>query len=244
MIPLFDYESHGLIMESYFSFEGYDFLYFTSPVDFYTLYRSTRKINTFNELEYFAEVLIHLNPKLEKGLFIRLMLELADRVNGHVIRTYSEERILEMCDNVFFNRKVPFCRRKRKILFNPSKIIPIEDKRMIIGKVLSKGVNNLEAIYNMVEEYMEEGQIIYISEIAKKLNMSHRTVQRAIDKHLKSVIDFHNNMLKYQNFYEIIDAFDLLTENKTVQEKINALNVIRKLNNRDFKNLFENYLEN
>ena len=89
MIPLFDWEKHGILMESPFVFQGNDFLFFDEPVPFYSLYRSSRKLNSFFEVSYVGEVLLYLNPEIDYDNFKVMMMELTDRGNSHVIRTYG-----------------------------------------------------------------------------------------------------------------------------------------------------------
>ena len=61
---------------------------------------------------------------------------MTDRSNGHVIRTYSESRIEKICEDVWDKNKKPYCRKKRKIIFNPSKMIPVQEKRKIVQTLI------------------------------------------------------------------------------------------------------------
>lgn len=136
-IPLFEYEKDRLIMESSFKFEGKKYLFFPEGIEFYTLFRTTRKINSVQEIEYVAEKLRWLNPKIEYSAFVRHMRSMTDRSNGHVIRTYSVRRIEAICEEVWQKPLTkPYCRRKRKVIFNPVKMIPTKEKRKIVQQLI------------------------------------------------------------------------------------------------------------
>ena len=80
-------------MESSFRFHGKKYLFYPKGVKYYKLYRTTRKINSFNELKYIAEKFIYLNPDFDIEIMIKLFLDLSDRSSGHIIRTYGEKRV-------------------------------------------------------------------------------------------------------------------------------------------------------
>ena len=100
LIPLFDYERHRIIMESSFIFKGADYLFFPEGVEYYSLYRTTRKINSFAELEYIAEKFVWLNPEFKLSKMKRFFSVLSDRGSGHIIRTYGNSRVEDMVERV------------------------------------------------------------------------------------------------------------------------------------------------
>ncbi len=196
-------------------------------------------------MEYIAEVLIHLNPDLTEIKFVSLMCDLGDRGNGHVIRTYSDERISDMCHQVFHNRKKPYCRRPRKVLFNPGRVIPLEEKRMIIGAVIGNRVGE-EVIYEIIEELMETAEKITISLIAERLNSSRKTISKNITKGLRDVIEHHNKSIKLENdTKQLISIIEELTDSGENDIKIRALKQLTSI--RDYsliKKTISNYFDN
>ena len=46
-------------------FQDYDFLFFDEPFCYYSLKGITSKINSFQQLTYYAEVFLFLNPDIE-----------------------------------------------------------------------------------------------------------------------------------------------------------------------------------
>lgn len=241
MTPLFDYDKYNLLMESYFPFEGYDFLYFDTPIDFYTLYRNNKKINTFSELEYIGEVLHHLNPKLKKDVFIELMLQVSDKSYGHSVRTYSEDRVKWLCEKILIKNKKPYCRRPRKVVFNPSRMLSAEEKRIIVNEVRSSRVNH-ESIYLAIEQLIEDGQRITYEKIGGVLGCSRQTISKKINSSLKELISFNNeSMLNEDRHDEFISKVDFITDDKQ-EDKVKTLLDI--LEYRDFKKIIKNYFVN
>ena len=170
-------------MESSFVFKGKDYLHFPNGCNFYTLYRTTRKINTFSELEYIAEKFIHLNPEFDIDKMKLLFVGLSDRGSGHIIRTYSQDRVENMIDRVFSKRKLPYCARKRKIIFNPSKMMDRKTKMKIVGAVIGRRNRpSTDDIDSVIEELWLDKDKITISKVANKLNKTRHLVRWYFDQ--------------------------------------------------------------
>lgn len=196
MIALFDYDKHRLFMESSFKFEGYDFLYFDEGIPYYSLYRTSRKLNSFWEVKYVAEVLYYLNPNISIELFTELVLDLTDRSNGHVIRTYGESRVIGMCEYVMSNKRTPYVRRYRRIIFNPGKNITKYEKQCIVGTMIGRFNNKkitTDKLYNVIEDLMTTSSKITYVKIAKLLNCTRQTVSTNLTEGLKDIINYHND---------------------------------------------------
>lgn len=214
LIPLFNYEAYRIIMESYFVFKGKDYLYFPDGCNFYTLYRTTRKINTFSELEYVAEKFIHLNPKFDLDKMKQLFLGLSDRGSGHIIRTYSQSRVEDMIERVFSKRKLPYCARKRKIIFNPSKMMDRKTKMKIVGAVIGRRNRpSTDEIDSVIEELWLDKDKITISKVAEKLNKTRHLVRWYFDQDKLDQFKSLNFEIKEENeMAKAIEAIDVLTE--------------------------------
>jgi len=201
-------------MESYFVFKGKDYLYFPDGCNFYTLYRTTRKINTFSELEYVAEKFIHLNPKFDLDKMKQLFLGLSDRGSGHIIRTYSQSRVEDMIERVFSKRKLPYCARKRKIIFNPSKMMDRKTKMKIVGAVIGRRNRpSTDEIDSVIEELWLDKDKITISKVAEKLNKTRHLVRWYFDQDKLDQFKSLNFEIKEENeMAKAIEAIDVLTE--------------------------------
>lgn len=214
LTPLFDYESHRIIMETPFIFKGDDYLYFPEGVDFYSLYRTKRKINSFSELEYIAEKFIHLNPEFKLSLMTSLFKILSDRDSGHIIRTYTSLRVEAMVTRVYNKKKVPYCKRKRKIIFNPSKMIDRKTKMKIVGSIIgTKKRPTSSEIDQVIEEMWLEKEKITLIKVAKKLHTSRYLVSWYFNEETKSSIKKANLDIKNENLISrAIEAIDFLTD--------------------------------
>jgi len=214
LIPLFNYNAYRIIMESSFVFKGKDYLYFPNGCNFYTLYRTTRKINTFSELEYIAEKFIHLNPEFDIDKMKLLFVGLSDRGSGHIIRTYSQDRVENMIDRVFSKRKLPYCARKRKIIFNPSKMMDRKTKMKIVGAVIGRRNRpSTDDIDSVIEELWLDKDKITISKVANKLNKTRHLVRWYFDQDKLDQFKSLNLEIKQENdMAKAIEAIDVLTE--------------------------------
>lgn len=246
MIPLFDFEKYRIISETTFKYKGCDFVYFDTPVSYHHLYRTSRKINSFIELEYVAEVLIFLNPTLDFYTYVELMNGLADRGNGHTIRTYSEKRVFNMCDYVYTKKrfKEPYVRRYRKIVFNPFRKIPLEEKLAIVGAVLGReGAVTPEIIYNSLEELMMNDIEINQQSLAEHLKCSRATINRNITKPIIEIMKDHNKRIKEDNNVEaIICCLNEITNFGENSTNISSLKRLVNINNYSLlKSVLEDY---
>jgi len=218
-------------MESPFVFKGKDYLYFPDGCNFYTLYRTTRKINTFSELEYIAEKFIHLNPEFDIYKMKLLFVGLSDRGSGHIIRTYSQDRVENMIERVFSKRKLPYCARKRKIIFNPSKMMDRKTKMKIVGAVIGRRNRpSIDDIDSVVEELWLDKDKITISKVASKLNKTRHLVRWYFDQDKLDQFKSLNIEIKQENdMAKAIEAIDVLTEggDKLKMRKLKQITSIR-----------------
>lgn len=231
LIPLFDYERHRIVMQTPFRFKGKNYLHFPDGCKFYSLYRTTRKINSFSELEYIAEKFIHLNPDFDKQVMKRLFVELSDRGSGHIIRTYGSKRVENMVDEVFEKKTEPYCPRLRKIIFNPSKMIDKKEKLRIVGSIIgSKEKPKKEDIDAVIEELWVNQEKITISKVAKKLNTTRYLTSWYFDEQTKSSIKNANREIRETNLISrAVEAIDILTDkgNKLKMRELKKITSIR-----------------
>ena len=230
-IPLFDYEQHRIIMESYYNFEGEDYLFFPEGVLYYHLYRSSRKLNSFAELSYVAEKFIYLNPKFDVDKMKRLFFALSDRESGHVVRTYTQSRVDEMVDRVVGERMIPFCPRLRKVIFNPSKYLSKEDKNSVVGKLIhTKDKPTPDDIESVIEELWLNKEKITMRKVAKELDTSFYLVRWYFDKDKLETIRSVNQEIKREAMItKALEIIDALTDNgnKLKMRQLKKLSSIR-----------------
>lgn len=231
LIPLFDYERYRIIIETPFTFKGQDYLYFPDGVEFYSLYRTHRKINSFSELEYIAEKFLYLNPDFDIDLAKRLFVQLSDRDTGHIIRTYGSSRVESMIEKVFEKKKKPYCPRMRKVIFNPSKMIERKEKMRITASIIHSKVKPSELdIDQVVEELWLNKEKITVTRVADKLKTSRYLVNWYFSGERKKAIDNANKEIKQTNMIsKAIEAIDILTSggNKLKMRELKKLTSIR-----------------
>lgn len=205
-------------MESPLKFKGKDYLYFPEGRKFYSLYRTTRKINSFSELEYIAEKFVHLNPEFDVEVAKQLFSFLSDRGSGHIIRTYGKNRVDDMVERVFCAKKVPYCPRLRKVIFNPFKLMNRSEKMKIVGSLIgNKEKPTQDQINSAIEELWLEKEKITITKVAEKLNKTRYLVRWFFDEDkLKSIKNFNQEIQEINQISKAVEAIDILTDNGNV----------------------------
>lgn len=213
-MKLFEFESdkHQLVTEH--DFQGMDFVWYSSPVSHYDLRETYARIASFDQLEYYAEVFFHLNPDIDYGLFKGIFTWLANRENGKTVRTYGKARVEEMTHKVYNQRTTPWCRRMRRVIFNPDKIISSEEKMSITAQIIGRGISYTEYDLRQVIEGMYKARMIAtLSSIADNMGCSERTVQRLMNHQIKAVLSDNNTRVRRENKIEnAIEWIDVLSE--------------------------------
>ena len=198
-IPLFDFDEHRIIMESYYSFQGAKYLFFPEGVPHFHLYRSSKKINSFSELQYVAEKFIYLNPDFDIDRMKRLFVALSDRESGHIVRTYSAGRVENMVEYVSAHRKQPYYSRLRKIVFNPGKMITREEKRKIIGELIGvKDRPEPDEIEQVISDLYTNHEKITIKRVAQELNSTPYLIRYYFGEEELESIRIANRDIRYE----------------------------------------------
>lgn len=189
----------NLLQESYFKFDGSDYLHFTEEkAEFYSLNYHKRKIQSFQEFQYTMEVLYYLNPEIDWDYFLKAALWVSDRTNGRIIRTYGEARVKEGLVRIWDNPKKPYVNQYRRIIFNPSRMWSKERKLSIVGRLCGgrKSKLNGQGIYDVIEEYMAEEALIKVGDLAKSMGVTRQTISNHLTDDLRGIIKDHNESLK------------------------------------------------
>jgi len=214
-LKLFDLDENGdYSLEVELDFQDYDFLFFDEPFCYYSLKGITSKINSFQQLTYYAEVFLFLNPDVEPDMFSGIFRILADREWGKTIRTYGKARVNQMCEEVYLEKKQPYCNNWRKIIFNPSKIISSEEKMAISGFLFSKHISVTKFdIQKAVHQLKLANIVITDDKIAEAIECSSKTISRAMDTQTRTDIKVSNAFIKRKyKIDKIIEYIDILSE--------------------------------
>jgi len=213
-VTLFDLENDNIVLQTGHDFSGYDFVWYDNPVDHFDLTSIQHRITSFQQLKYYAEVLFYLNPDIDFNILQGLFRYTGTRESGKCIRTYSKARINQMIEEVYKFAKHPFCRRPRRIMFNPEKIISHEEKLSISSQVIKRGLSfTKEDVDRVVMELTDNQVIITGDAIAKTLLCSRRTVSRIIGDQTKKMIQEYNKKIRREkSISKAIEWIDTLSD--------------------------------
>ena len=134
-------------------------------------------------------VLWHLNPEWEDEDAMTVATYLAYKPNGFTTFTMNKWNIARLVYEVSaLDLDTPPQNKLRKIIFKQSCGLDKIEKLKIVGKLIGRlrGVKK-EDIYEAMIQTNYEGSKIIISDIAKMLNVTPRTIHRHMCDELKQV---------------------------------------------------------
>lgn len=124
-----------------------------------------------------------------------------------------------MVANVYKKRKIPYCPKLRKVVFNPSKRMSKSEKMKIVGQLIGTKPRLSEQDLIAVIEDMAENKIkITISKIAELTDKTKHIVNQSLTKKIKYLIKELNEKIKIEKDTDsVLEAVDrLFQENKKV----------------------------
>ena len=153
----------------------------------YDLFRSKAKITTWKSFYWHMMVLWHLNPEWEDADAMEIATYLAHKPNGFTTFSMNKWNIARLVYEVsVLDLDTPPQNKLRKIIFKPNCGLNKIEKLRIVGKLIGRlrGVQK-EDIYEAMIQTNYEGNKIIISDIAKILNVTSRTIHRHMCDELK-----------------------------------------------------------
>lgn len=165
--------------------------------EYYALFNSKAKINTFKSLKWHLHALLYLNPDMAPNRFNTLASYITDIENGFVTFNIDRER-LDVIIKEVLSRDMNYAppNRKRKIVFKDGIGLSAIEKLKIVGSLIGKNKNaNPSDIYEIMLYIHDKGEKVTIRKVAKLLNISERTVHRNITPELKNEKDLLNKEL-------------------------------------------------
>lgn len=213
-MTLFELENDDIILQTSHDFRGCDFVWYNEPVVHFDLLNIDHRVVSFNQLKYYAEVFFYLNSDISYDLFRGLFRWLGDRENGRSIRTYSKARVDDMIEDVYNNPKVPYCRRMRRVVFNPEVIMSVGEKLSIVAQIVSKGFTFTENDLRIAIDHMSHSRmIITYDALSEQLMCSTKTINRLMTTELKNKIKQENIIIKRENsIVKVIEWIDVLSD--------------------------------
>ena len=153
----------------------------------YDLFRSKAKITTWKSFYWHMMVLWHLNPEWEDADAMDIATYLAWKPNGFTTFNMNKLNIARLVYEVsVLDLDTPPQNKLRKIIFKPNCGLNKIEKLRIVGKLIGRlrGVQK-EDIYETMLQINYEGDKIIISDLAKMLNVTSRTIYRHMNDELK-----------------------------------------------------------
>ena len=179
--------------------EVYDWgsYYEEGTFEYYALFKSKAKINTYKSLKWHLLVLWYLNPKLDQDDLESLAESLCLKENGFVTFKVSDHLLrsiiydVSMCD-----LEQPPVNKSRKIIFNWNCTLSTEEKLSIVGQMVgrSKKINS-DDVYSVMLQLHDDNKKITIGRISTALNVSQRTIHRNMCNELKKEKELLNQQL-------------------------------------------------
>ena len=163
----------------------------------YELFRSKAKITTYKSLKWHLLVLWYLNPQLTQDKFVELAKIIANDKNGFVAFKISDRTLDQIIYDVSVaDLEYPPNNKARKVIFKDMCGLTTSEKLSIVGKLIGRAKKATpEDIYDTMLYINDLTKKITISEIAKSLNVSTRTVYRNMTEGLKREKELLNNEL-------------------------------------------------
>lgn len=161
--------------------------YESGTYECYELFRSKAKITSYKSFKWHMLVLWYLNPILEYDQITELAEHIADKENGFTTITLSKASIQNLVQEVFeSDLDAPPKNKMRKIIFKEVTGLETSQKLSIVGKLIGKKkLAEPDDIYETMLYIHDNNKKITISNIAKALNVSTRTIYRNITNEIR-----------------------------------------------------------
>jgi hypothetical protein len=161
--------------------------YESGTYECYELFRSKAKITSYRSFKWHILVLWYLNSQLTYDDITELTRYIADKENGFITITLSNASIKNLVDEVFeMDLDEPPKNKLRKIIFKDNSGLETSQKLSIVGKLIGKKKKaEAEDIYETMLYIHDTNRKITISNIAKALKVSTRTIYRNITTEIK-----------------------------------------------------------
>ena len=151
----------------------------------YNLFRSKAKITTYRSLKWHMLTLWYLNSDWNKRNAMDVAMYITNKDNGFItftINKWNVERLIK--DISLLDLDKPPTNKLRKIIFKWNCGLTKSEKLSIVGKLIGRmnGIKSTD-IYETMLQTNYEGDKIIISDLAKILNVTTRTIYRRMDKY-------------------------------------------------------------
>ena len=167
---------------------GYDWgwYYADGTYEYYSLFNTKAKINSYKSLKWHLLTLWYLNPKLTIDKFKILSEYVCYENNGFITFKVPEKILNNMINEVYMeDLDQPPKNRLRKIVFKDGTGLSTSEKLSIVGTIAGKGKSIKEDDIYDAMLYIHEQSKITIAKLAEVLKCSQRTIHRNMGEELK-----------------------------------------------------------
>jgi len=165
--------------------------------EYYDLFRSEAKINTYKSLYWHLLVLWYLNPEKGPDEFKQMSYAICNKSNGFISFSISDNMIDKIVYDVYMSDlDRPPKNKLRKVIFKRGCGLSKAEKLSIVGKLIGRSnKTHPDDVYQAMIDIHDLGQKITIKRVSEVLGVSSRTVHRHMCEDLKREKELLNKQL-------------------------------------------------
>ena len=160
----------------------------------YHLFSSNAKITTYKSLSWHILVLRYINVSLDESEFTKIIYFISEIKNGFVTFEINRGYLNGYIDNAIANDFSMIPRNKlRRIIFKDGTGLSKKQKLKVVGEICGKSkIIDNDCIYECMLYINNDNRKITITNIARILNCSTRTIHRTMNTELRTEKDILN----------------------------------------------------
>ena len=165
--------------------------------EYYDLFRSEAKINTYKSLYWHLLVLWYLNPEKGPDEFKQMSYAICNKSNGFISFSISDNMIDKIVYDVYMSDlDRPPKNKLRKVIFKRGCGLSKTEKLSIVGQLIGRSnKTHPDDVYQAMIDIHDLGQKITIKRVSEVLGVSSRTVHRHMCEDLKREKELLNKQL-------------------------------------------------
>ena len=165
--------------------------------EYYDLFRSEAKINTYKSLYWHLLVLWYLNPEKGPDEFKQMSYAICNKSNGFISFSISDNMIDKIVYDVYMSDlDRPPKKKLRKVIFKHGCGLSKVEKLSIVGQLIGRSnKTHPDDVYQAMIDIHDLGQKITIKRVSEVLGVSSRTVHRHMCEDLKREKELLNKQL-------------------------------------------------
>ncbi len=165
--------------------------------EYYDLFRSEAKINTYKSLYWHLLVLWYLNPEKGPDEFKQMSYAICNKSNGFISFSINDNMIDKIVYDVYMSDlDRPPKNKLRKVIFKRGCGLSKAEKLSIVGQLIGRSnKTHPDDVYQAMIDIHDLGQKITIKRVSEVLGVSSRTIHRHMCEDLKREKELLNKQL-------------------------------------------------